>query len=200
VLTVGKLLDPTDGANPHRRYDPADVEAVANAITADLQWLDPAHASDYAARRQVFETGGLAQYHALIAAIRARYGGLAVGASESIFAPRGPALGLDLITPPSFMRGWRRRLAPILLVTTEGEPVAPGSQADGSGGPVPARLDAERAQARADAVTTAIIPARVLSSCLLGQARNRGPGERTGWESRSGPPPVPWVAGRDCSL
>ena len=41
VLTVGDLLGLKDGDNPHRWYDPADVEAVANAITADLQEARP---------------------------------------------------------------------------------------------------------------------------------------------------------------
>ena len=45
MLTVGDLFGLKDGDNPHRWYDPADVEAVANAITADLKKLDPKDAS-----------------------------------------------------------------------------------------------------------------------------------------------------------
>ena len=66
--------------------------------------LDPAHASYYDARLRTFETASLSRYHALIAAIRRRYAGVPVGASESIFALQAPALGLRLITPASFMR------------------------------------------------------------------------------------------------
>ncbi len=104
VLTVGDLFGLKEGDNPHRWYDPANVEAVANAISADLARLDPHDAATFSHRRQVFETQGLAAYHRLIAQIRARYAGVPVGASESIFALQAPALGLDLVTPPSFMK------------------------------------------------------------------------------------------------
>ena len=40
----------------------------------------------------------------MIADIRSSYAGTAVGASESIFAMLAPALGLDLVTPPGFLR------------------------------------------------------------------------------------------------
>jgi zinc/manganese transport system substrate-binding protein len=104
VLNVGNLLGLREGDNPHRWYDPADVELVANAITADLKKLDPAEASYYDDQRSSFQQTGLAQYHALIDAIKARYGGVPVGASESIFALQAPSLGLRLITPGSFMK------------------------------------------------------------------------------------------------
>ena len=104
VLTVGDLLGLEDGDNPHRWYDPADVEAVADAITADLRRLDPGHAAYYSRRRSAFESRGLATYHRLIADIRRRFGGVDVGASESVFALQAPALGLKLITPASFMK------------------------------------------------------------------------------------------------
>ena len=49
-------------------------------------------------------TGGFAQYNAALLAIRTSYAGVAVGASESIFAPLAQDLGLKLITPPSLLR------------------------------------------------------------------------------------------------
>ena len=45
VLTVGKLFGLHDGDNPHRWYDPAEVEVVANTIAADLEKLEPSHAA-----------------------------------------------------------------------------------------------------------------------------------------------------------
>lgn len=104
VLTVGDLLGLKEGDNPHRWYDPADVEAVANRITADLKKLDPTHAAYYDRRHTRFDNQALATYRRLIAEIRARYRGTAVGASESIFALQAPALGLNLITPSSFLK------------------------------------------------------------------------------------------------
>jgi zinc/manganese transport system substrate-binding protein len=104
VLNVGTLLGLHGGDNPHRWYDPANVERVANAITADLVRLDRKDGKYFEHQRAVFETRDLARYHALIAAIRARYGGVPVGASESIFALQAPALGLKLVTPYGFMK------------------------------------------------------------------------------------------------
>jgi zinc/manganese transport system substrate-binding protein len=104
ALTVGDLFGLKEGDNPHRWYDPANVEAVANTITADLKKLDPKHAAYFDEQRKTFENQDLASYHRVINDIRAKYGGTAVGASESIFALQAPALGLNLVTPYSFLK------------------------------------------------------------------------------------------------
>ena len=104
VLTIGDLFGLQEGDNPHRWYDPTDVDAVAAAIASDLTKLDPKNASVYARQLATFETTDLARYHHLIAQIKSRYVGVPVGASESIFALQAPSLGLDLITPYSFMK------------------------------------------------------------------------------------------------
>ena len=104
VIDVGKLFGLHDGNNPHRWYDPADVIKVAQTIEADLTRLDPKHASYYAHRLNIFETADLTQYNSLIGQIKRRYANIPVGASESIFELLAPALGLNLITPQSFMK------------------------------------------------------------------------------------------------
>lgn len=104
TLTVGVVVGAADGDNPHRWYNPSDVAAVIAAMVADYQRLDPADAGYFAARGAAFQTTALAPYHAVIAQIRSAYAGTAVGASESIFAMIAPALGLDLVTPPAFLR------------------------------------------------------------------------------------------------
>ena len=104
VIDVGDLVHVPDGGNPHRWYSPADVEAVANRITADLKKIDPADAGYFDEQRTRFENASLAQYHRLIRAIKAKYARTPVGASESIFAPLSDALGLDLVTPASFLK------------------------------------------------------------------------------------------------
>jgi zinc/manganese transport system substrate-binding protein len=104
VLNVGSQFGLHEEDNPHRWYSPADVDSVAYYITADLSRLDPKNASYYARRLATFETTDLKRYHELIAEIKRRYAGVPVGASESIFALMAPALGLDLITPASFMK------------------------------------------------------------------------------------------------
>jgi zinc/manganese transport system substrate-binding protein len=104
VLTVGDLFGLKQGDNPHRWYNPAEVTAVANAITADLKRLDPKDAAYFSGQNAGFEHTNLAQYNQLITTIRARYQGVPVGASESIFAMLAPALRLNLITPYGFMK------------------------------------------------------------------------------------------------
>jgi zinc/manganese transport system substrate-binding protein len=104
TLTVGSQFGLKEGDNPHRWYDPAEVLTVASTIAADLKKLDPNDASYFDQRLKAFETQDLARYRSLIAQIASRYGGTAVGASESIFALLAPALHLDLLTPPSFMK------------------------------------------------------------------------------------------------
>ena len=103
TVNVGDILGMREGDNPHRWYDPPDLLDVAEAIGADLARLDPGDKAYFIRRVSAFEAQGLAGYHRLIARIQSRYKGTPVGASESIFAPLAPALGLDLITPPSFM-------------------------------------------------------------------------------------------------
>jgi zinc/manganese transport system substrate-binding protein len=103
LLDVASLVGAQPGANPHLWYDPAVVERVADAITADYTRLDSAHAAYYRAQRKAFETA-LAPYHRAIARIRARLTGTRVGSTESIFVYMSRALGLDLISPPEFMK------------------------------------------------------------------------------------------------
>ena len=104
VLDVGRLLGLGAGANPHRWYFPRDVLAVTRAIATAYERLDPADAAYFAQREHGFETRGLARYDALRREIRARYAGVPVGYSESIFQGLGEDLGLRLATPYGFAR------------------------------------------------------------------------------------------------
>jgi zinc/manganese transport system substrate-binding protein len=104
VLTVGDVLGLQDGDNPHQWYSHASVYRVIDAITAAYQKIDPADASYFAARQTAFETGALAEYNALETQIRAKYAGTPIGASESIVSPLADTLGLDMLTPYSFLK------------------------------------------------------------------------------------------------
>jgi zinc/manganese transport system substrate-binding protein len=104
VLNVGDALGLSSGANQHRWYYPSNVQAVIDRITADYQKLDPPDAAFFASQKQSFETQALARYTSLIREIRARYAGVPVGYSESIFQGLGEALGLRLLTPYSFVK------------------------------------------------------------------------------------------------
>jgi zinc/manganese transport system substrate-binding protein len=103
VLNVGELVGVSTGGNPHRWYSPPNVQRVIDQISADYARLDPKHAAYYTERRQAFERGALRPYTELLGQIRSRYGGVPVGASESIFEPLGQALALRVLTPASFL-------------------------------------------------------------------------------------------------
>jgi zinc/manganese transport system substrate-binding protein len=104
VLNVGEELGLTAGSNQHRWYFPSNVYKVIDRITAGYQKLDPGDAAFFARQKQSFETHALARYNALRREIRARYAGVAVGYSESIFQGLGEDLGLKLLTPYSFAK------------------------------------------------------------------------------------------------
>lgn len=104
VLKVGAVIGVGDGANPHRWYNPGDVQRVIAAYVADLSRLDPGDAGYFAAQARQFNEVALKDYNGLVAGIRATYGGTPVGASESIFSMLAPALGLKVLTPEAFLR------------------------------------------------------------------------------------------------
>lgn len=117
-LNVGNFNGKHEGDNPHMWYNPDYVTAVANKIRDDLKAIDPADAAAFDRSAQAFLTTGLKQYHDLIAAIRAKYSGTPVGATESIFSYMAPALALNLITPYSYLKA-----------VSEGEDISAADQA-----------------------------------------------------------------------
>ena len=104
VLDVGNLLGLVEGDNPHQWYSPTSVRRVIDQIVADYKQLDPKDSAYFDRQRNTFEIRRRAEYHKTIATIRARYAGVPVGYSESIFQPLGEALGLKLLTPYSFAK------------------------------------------------------------------------------------------------
>jgi zinc/manganese transport system substrate-binding protein len=104
VLNVGDLNGKHAGDNPHMWYNPDYVTAVATRIRDDLKAIDPGDASAFDQSAQTFLTTDLQQYHDIIASIKAKYSNVPVGATESIFSYLAPALGLNLISPYSYLK------------------------------------------------------------------------------------------------
>ncbi|HEY7891378.1 MAG TPA: zinc ABC transporter substrate-binding protein [Solirubrobacteraceae bacterium] len=104
VLDVGGLLGLKAGDNPHQWYSPSSVLRVIDQIVVDYKRLDPTDGPYFEERRKAFERTGLAEYDRLRSEIRARYAGVPVGYSESVFRPLGESLGLKLMTPYSFAK------------------------------------------------------------------------------------------------
>jgi zinc/manganese transport system substrate-binding protein len=102
VLVAADLLGKKAGDNPHFWYNPDYVTRVADQITADYKSIDSADATYFDQQRAAF-TAALEPYTQRIAAIKAKFSGVPVAATESIFVYMAAALGLNLISPPEFM-------------------------------------------------------------------------------------------------
>lgn len=104
VLTVADVAGVRAGGNPHLWYSPQDVTRMVAALARDYERLDPAHRRFFQRRRARFEHSALQPYRRELAAVRRRFGGVAVGASESVAIPLAHALGLRVLTPPGLLR------------------------------------------------------------------------------------------------
>ncbi len=95
AIVIAALIGARTGANPHLWYAPATMPAFARALTAALIAQDPAHRDGYRRRDAVF-LASLRPIAARIAALRARYAGTKVTATEPVFGYLARALGLDM--------------------------------------------------------------------------------------------------------
>jgi zinc/manganese transport system substrate-binding protein len=95
VITVAALVGKKAGDNPHLWYDPPTAPAVAKAINAALSAADPPHKADYGMRLKTF-LGSLKPLNDKIAAIRSKYAGVPVTASEPVFGYMAAALKLKM--------------------------------------------------------------------------------------------------------
>jgi zinc/manganese transport system substrate-binding protein len=95
VITAAELVHRKSGDNPHLWYDPATMPAVAKALASALGAADDAGKSDYAARLATF-IASLKPLNEKIDAIRAKYAGAPVTASEPVFGYMAGALKLKM--------------------------------------------------------------------------------------------------------
>ncbi len=94
-IEVAGLVGRKAGVNPHVWYDIAAVSALASALAAKLTQLDPGHGSDYAERLAAFEAS-MGSLRAKIAALRGKYAGTPVTATEPLFDYMAASLGLTM--------------------------------------------------------------------------------------------------------
>jgi zinc/manganese transport system substrate-binding protein len=95
VIEAADLIGVEEGENPHVWYDPRLMPAVADALAKALAELDPDGATDYEARRQAY-VATLAPLDAKVGAIRQRFDGTAITATEPVFGYMADALGLKM--------------------------------------------------------------------------------------------------------
>lgn len=95
AIEVAALAGRKAGDNPHLWYDTRAMSALAQAVATALSRIDPAHAADYAKRRAAFDAS-LRPLLERIAAMRARYAGAPITATEPVFDYMADALGLEM--------------------------------------------------------------------------------------------------------
>jgi len=95
TIVVADLLGKAAGDNPHLWYDPATMPAFARALSAELASADPANKADYDQRLAQF-LGSLKPLQEKIAALRAKFAGTPVTATEPVFGYMAAALGLAM--------------------------------------------------------------------------------------------------------
>jgi zinc/manganese transport system substrate-binding protein len=98
VIVAADLVGKKAGDNPHLWYDPATMPAVARAVNAALVAADPAHKADYDANLATF-LDSLKPIDAKVAALRAKYTGVPVTATEPVFGYMSDAIGLSMRNP-----------------------------------------------------------------------------------------------------
>lgn len=96
VITLADLLGRKPGDNPHLWYDPRAIPALVPRLVAALAAKDPANA---ATTRQngAKLLASLAPLDAHIAALRAKYAGTKITATEPVFGLMAQALGLVVL-------------------------------------------------------------------------------------------------------
>lgn len=95
IIVVAQLVHRKPGDNPHLWYDPPTMPAYANALTAALARRDPAHRADYQQRLHGF-LDSLRPMQAKIDAMRKKFAGTPVTATEPVFGYMAAALGLTM--------------------------------------------------------------------------------------------------------
>ena len=102
VVDVQSLLDlPDSTQNPHLWYKPSTMPAVAAAVAADLESLDPTHKSAFAANLARFKAS-LSAWNTAISTLESRFGGAPVATTEPVADYLLQAAGLNVQTPWSF--------------------------------------------------------------------------------------------------
>lgn len=92
-IVIAALLGRKPGDNPHLWYDPKAMPAFAKAFAAALVGADPAHKAEYQTRLADV-LASLQPIDDKVAAMRSKYHGQPVTATEPVFGPMIDAIGL----------------------------------------------------------------------------------------------------------
>jgi zinc/manganese transport system substrate-binding protein len=98
TIVAADLIGKKSGDNPHLWYDPATMPAVARAVAKALDDADHAHKADYDANLANF-LDSLKPIDDKVAALKAKYQGTPVTATEPVFGYMSDAIGLAMRNP-----------------------------------------------------------------------------------------------------
>jgi zinc/manganese transport system substrate-binding protein len=165
VVNAAEITKTPPGANPHLWYSPSAVNAVADAVTAQLTKSVPRAASVFAAQRSVFAES-LRPYTNTIGRIKSAAGGRSYAATETVFDYMGEAVGLADRTPRGYQRASVNATEPSPADLGEFSGALAARQIDvliyntQTEGPVPAQLrsSAERSGVPVVEVTETVAP------------------------------------------
>ena len=99
TIVVAELIGKHPGDNPHIWYDPSTMLVLAQTLTADLAADDPAHKSAYERRLARFRAS-IQPIELRIAALRGKFAGSPVTATEPVFGYMFAALGMQVRNMP----------------------------------------------------------------------------------------------------
>ncbi|RFB80531.1 metal ABC transporter solute-binding protein, Zn/Mn family [Methylovirgula sp. 4M-Z18] len=94
-VLVATLVGHKTGDNPHLWYDPAYMKAAATSVAAKLAEIDPANKAEYESNVKAFDAS-LKPLEDKIAALRQKYAGQKVAASEPVFGYMAGRIGLHI--------------------------------------------------------------------------------------------------------
>ncbi len=94
-IVAADLMGRKTGDNPHLWYDPRTMVAVADALAGKLAAADPAGAARFKKNAETF-VASLKPLDAKLAAMKAKYAGVPVTASEPVFGLMADLIGLDV--------------------------------------------------------------------------------------------------------
>jgi len=102
VINVQDILGVKDDVNVHVWYDPATMPKVADAAAAALAKIDPQNAA-YFSEQKARYLAALKPVNDKIAALKTKYAGAPIAFTENVAGYLTDAIGLSVLTPPSFM-------------------------------------------------------------------------------------------------
>ncbi len=94
-IVAADLMGRKTGDNPHLWYDPKTMQTVAGAMAEQFAAADPAAKAEFKKNADAFDAS-LKPLDAKIAAMKAKYAGTPVTASEPVFGLMAELIGLDV--------------------------------------------------------------------------------------------------------